>query len=374
MSSPELSVYNSSGLDTNLPKLFSGESLENIHEKSSIPTPESSSSESNDKRSPQIAGNMGSIQTHHVYEKSTNSKPSPLKIIKQPSPLINVQVPPPTFNNDDTLKVEHLDGGRQPQQQQCVSSDSSAMKRPNVNFNEMLLKKQRLEEALSTITARQIQVQANLQRLTVANNNNSHLSMGVVQPHPPLNYSDLSLPLPVKQEHTPYATPHGTPHGTPVPSPLPSPHVPYPPPICYHSSLPPTPHPCATPHNLSQPATPLNRSMPTSPVGSSYNYFYPPPPPTAVNNHPALQQHQPLSFPSVHHHQQQQVGYGSGCIPPMVQHSSWSPPVPHSIVNDNHNLSFKGSMSLPGSTVTSPVSLVSYTVVSTDVHWYIVFY
>lgn len=275
---PDLSIY-SGVLETNtIPKLFSGESLENIHEKSSIPTPESV--DSIERRSPKVLC-AGSPNTLTVTTATTKAS-SPLKIIKQPSPLINAQV---VTSSDDPEVVTRLDevGGAS---KDLTTPPNFIAKRPaaNINWNEMLLKKQRLEDALNHITARQVQVKANLQRLSVQNT--SYLShpniggpnlggSGLTQAPPPglvrpsLTHIGSMNQDHIPYDHTPYVTPHDTPHGTPVPSPLPSPNLYHPPPALHFTSQPPTPHqgPSSCVQTISQPGTPINGSLPTSPNG-----------------------------------------------------------------------------------------------------------
>ena len=360
ISSPELSSIYSNVLDAggggggvtttpSIPKLFSGESLENIHEKSSIPTPSSTSEDTSDKKSPQV-DLMGGASC------------SPLNMVRQPSPLVQ-----------SSLGVSHSNGGPSPGSGHVDSPDSqllmneaqtgnqwagpTTVKRPaaNVNWNEILLKKQRLEDALTHITARQIQVKANLQRLS--SQPSSFLPLPT--PNPVIVVSGGGgggVPL-VKQETTPYATPHETPHVTPVPSPLPpSPHMssypPLPPPPVHpqqhHYSHPPTPlpHPLE-PHPLSQPGTPLN-SLPTSPIGFK-------PIATPTNSHAYY--YQPNTYP--HSYPVSPVG---GCglfsqpVPPISLINGTNP---YGALQYNGMGVVGGGASMPGSTVTSPINRVS---------------
>lgn len=345
MSSPDLSIY-SGVLETTIPKLFSGESLENIHEKSSIPTPESTSGESSGKRSPQVV----------LPNLTQPSSSSPLKIAKQPSPLINVQVPPPTLvtapHNDEPIS-DIITGPDEQVFNELQTTPTPTLKRQvaNVNWNEILLKKQRLEDALNHITARQVQVKANLHRLSVQNT--SYLS----HPTPPNNLLTQQVQtsgiVGIQQDHTPYVTPHDTPYGTPVPSPLPpSPHLVYP--TLHYTSQPPTPHPStATPQNLSQPSTPINSSLPTSPTGykttptNSHNYFF--------HNQP-LVYHGPNSFPSLPSTVSTMNNLSSGFPSTPLQHSNGT-------CTTSLYLPYNGGgalSSVPGSAVTSPIAVSTY--------------
>ncbi|XP_019849288.1 PREDICTED: nuclear receptor 2 isoform X1 [Amphimedon queenslandica] len=364
VSSPELSSIYSNVIETggggrvassaSIPKLFSGESLENIHEKSSIPTPSSTSEEYSDKRSPQV----DSVSEHSSLL---------IKTVRQQSPLVQTSLGVPHSNGRPSPSSGHVDS---PDPQFLTGSElqtavsqlmGSTVKQPaaNVNWNEMLIKKQRLEDALNHITARQIQVKANLQRLT--NPGPSSLS-----PLPPAtSFLPLSAPNPlvvlpgglpvIKQETTPYATPHETPHGTPVPSPLPpSPHMSsyapvQVPPQIHHYSHPPTPlHPGPhqyEPHPLSQPGTPLN-SLPTSPTGfkplaNSHSFFY------QSNTYPYSYPVSPTCM---------RVGGSGGfsqTIPPipLINGATPYPPLQY-----NGGGVVRGGASMPGSAVTSPIN------------------
>lgn len=395
IASPDMSIY-SGVLDATMPKLFSGDSLENIHEKSSIPTPGSTSEESSSKKSPQILVSNSPLSS----EKTTNKELSN-KVVKQPSPLVTVQVPPPSLVappssnslndivNHDTPEVPIIVANNNtgcgiPESQTQTRTgtgtgtkvDTSNIRKRamhKVNWGEMLLKKQRLEDALNHITARQAQVQANLQRLavSVASNSQPCIDSVVQLPLPPamlpsaMNYSQLNNAtnannMVIMQDHTPYATPHETPHGTPVNSPLPSPHRPHPlpPPLHYQPlSQPPTPHPSI--QNISQPSTPLNGSRPTSPTSyrtvttptSTSNFFFQNPSPAPLVFH-----NPQVPFPSI--------------VPSMVQlparfsqPSSVNIPI-HSVGGQNPfgRVSFSGgsvssSISMPSSAVTSPVGV-----------------
>ena len=390
IASPDMSIY-SGVLDATMPKLFSGDSLENIHEKSSILTPGSTSEESSDKKSPQVLVSSPPLSS----EKSSN-KELPNKVVKQPSPLVTVQVPPPSLAappssnslnniaNHDKLEVpiivsNNSNGCGIPESQTQTQTQtgtgtkvdaSNVRKRtiPKVNWGEMLLKKQRLEDALNHITARQAQVQANLQRLavSVASNNQPCLDSVVQLSLPPailpssaMNYSQLNNAtnannMVMMQDHTPYATPHETPHGTPVNSPLPSPHRPHPlpPPLHYQPlSQPPTPH--LSVQNISQPSTPLNGSRPTSPTGyrtvttptSTSHFFF----------------QNPSQIPLVYHNPQ--VPFPSMMPSTVRLPSSVNIPI-HSVGGQNPfgRMSFSGgsvssSISMPNSSVTSPVGV-----------------
>ena len=304
ISSPDLSLYHSA-LDAAIPKLFSGESLENIHEKSSIPTPESVSGESAEK-----------TLSSSPLEKSKGSSPvRSVSLTKQPSPLVLTRVTGSTRTShggidtadgilpevssllsrdqkqpDDTMpSIQLLQSGEEKTGRELASimeeSSRQAKKREGSSeidkWQDMLAKKIRLEEALSHITARQAQVKANLLRLSTGYNNSTvpaHSSSNIRQ----LNIGSLSHPatpnvmIPQNKDASivgqPVYSTHETPLGTPAPSPLPSPHVPHsiPPPVLTQTpSHPNSPHPLSN-HNLSQPGTPINvSSLPTSPMYSN---------------------------------------------------------------------------------------------------------
>ena len=260
-------------LDTSLPKLFSGESLENIHEKSSIPTPESI----------------------HLEERPSGGKgasPGGVVITKQPSPLVITRVssgskkaeslgvaiteiPTAILLDTGTMeggvgvanipKIQLVQSGEEKTGRELSTimqeNSKQAKKRgPNnevVNWTDMLAKKIRLEEALNNINVRQAQVKANLMRL----------SSGF-----PSNGPHLATPThmtPQQQDSMSGQSYSDTPHGTPAPSPIPS----SPcltsgilPTVLSHASYPNSPHPL----NPSQPGTPINNnSLPTSPVYSN---------------------------------------------------------------------------------------------------------
>lgn len=300
IASPELSLYNTV-LDTAMPKLFSGESLENIHEKSSIPTPES------------ISGEISPPTSTSSNEKIilNINKGSPGRVVgiaKQASPLVLTKVSETRSHTGTEIEMVTDNQSTKVTSSPHVSMDTDRSssrtqdvvlpkKRPSsnevINWNEMLAKKMRLEEALNHISARQAQVTANLKRLSasVATQNRvpslqSHSThQNILSSYTSLPHHNTALQSPspgglisppMNQEtinnQTPYVTPHETPHGTPVPSPLPSPCMPHSlgpsNSMAQHQSLqdPNSPYHLNT-HSISQPGTPMNGSVPSSPMG-----------------------------------------------------------------------------------------------------------
>lgn len=299
IASPDLSLYHSV-LDSAMPKLFSGESLENIHEKSSIPTPE------------HLDNIEKSMNDKNVKETPTTSN---ISISKQPSPLVMTRAVGPhqsrvgSNNNNAILpdassilmdsKPESGGGTVIPAIQLVQSGEektgrelSSIMQENSklakkrglgnegINWESMLAKKIRLEEALSNINARQAQVKANLIRLSGAGYDNcvAPVTSSTIPHSPSLSHPSYVHSTPLnslvsnQESQNPgqslYGT-HETPHGTPAPSPLPSPcllNVGGGTPMMNQAqSYPTSPHPLS----LSQPATPINNSLPTSPTYSN---------------------------------------------------------------------------------------------------------
>ena len=276
-------------LDTSLPKLFSGESLENIHEKSSIPTPESIHLED------RPLGGKGASPGGGVISK----QPSPLVITRVSSGskkaesvgVAITETPTAILLDTGTLeggvgvanipKIQLVQSGEEKtgRELSTIMHESSKQARKRgasnevVNWTDMLAKKIRLEEALNNINVRQAQVKANLMRL----------SSGF-----PGNLATPSLVTPQQQDGMGGPGYSDTPHGTPAPSPIPSsPCLPsgIPPTVLNHASYPNSPHPL----NPSQPGTPINNnSLPTSPVYSNQ--------PTPTSHYGATPSH--MYFPS----------------------------------------------------------------------------
>lgn len=305
IASPDLSLYHSV-LDTAMPKLFSGESLENIHEKSSIPTPE----HSDNTEKP-------SMHDKTTKELTTGSN----SLTKQPSPLVTNRIVGPhqlrsTSNNTNSSTIlpdassilmeskpaneptlipaiQLVQSGEEKTGRELSSimqeNSKLAKKRgisgEGINWSDMLAKKIRLEEALSNINARQAQVKANLIRLEAGYDNNTNSAVATTIPAsiPPPGSSSYSHNMGPSYHSANqdskgqlmYGAVHDTPHGTPAPSPLPSPCLlnvgaGAPPPMINQAhSYPTSPHPLSA-QTLSQPPTPINNaSLPTSPTYSN---------------------------------------------------------------------------------------------------------
>ena len=332
--------------------------MENIHEKSSIPTPESISGETTEK-----------------HDKSKGSPSRLTGITKQPSPLIVTRVSstPRSGSNSDTNittlpevssiilepksedergfsptfglpTIQLVQSGEEKTGRELSSimqeNSKQARKRGAnnevINWTDMLAKKIRLEEALNNINARQAQVKANLIRLSGSYNSSTTTAIVSSMAESQLVMSSYThSPTTNAQDHQPTCTPHETPHGTPAPSPLPSPCLSMPPTsLLNHQSYPSSPHPLST-QNMSQPGTPINsNSLPTSPGYSNQptpagHMYYPSSSPqgtvffnSQVSIPPVYQQHSII--PTLVH-----VPHGYGHSPNPNSSQLSSPTVPH---------------------------------------------
>ena len=348
IASPDLKLY-SAVLDS---PLFGGDSMDNIHENSSAPMMQPSrvgmlgEGESNGAVLPVsrdapvvVSSSIASVNQLPAIRQGLASQPSPLlkkasvpasvlsNSTSSPTPLATVGTIPQS--NHIIAQLNSLVKQRVPQQQQqqqqqpqqhpMVTIVPSSNKRSisGASISELLVKRQRLEAALSNLTARHAQFNQSLASTAVPISTGTSTltlpptSIAVPNPVPPLlHFSPVSsqsavavLPSPTvtspgcpsnytSHNPTPYATPHGTPHGTPCPSPLPSPQPlplmhphhsmgsPYQPQVqAQASSL----LNIQQKHSLSQPDTPINHSLPNSPT--SYGTV----PPSSTSGHTHFQ-------------------------------------------------------------------------------------
>lgn len=321
IASPDLKLY-STVLDS---PLFGGESIENIHEKSSTPATQPGrvgvvrEGESNGTSLlmpsdvPVVSGSNNSMS------QSPGNRPG---LASQPSPLLRkASIPTSVVSNIPSLSIAApLMGRAQSQSNHIIAQLSSLVNKsqrlpqqphpmvtilPSSNkrsisgasISELLVKRQRLEAALSNLTARHAQFNQSLAVTAAASTGPSTLALpptSIAHPNPVpplLQFAPISSQSTVgtlasptvtspgcpsnytSHNPTPYATPHGTPHGTPCPSPLPSPQ-PLPLMHTYHSSGSPYQQQTQAPpllsippsHSLSQPGTPISHSLPNSPT------------------------------------------------------------------------------------------------------------